>query len=171
MPTTVPNPTTVEALTEGWAHQSLRAFRDRLGGDVLLGLVDEASGVYTWSFLTEVRAKDGRSAALDRRTRVHILRPRDDRAGDGNILLVGRAEASDVHLDHPSVSKLHARIRLPGPYLIDSGSRNGTFLEDEPLADGEERPLEEGARIELGDCQLRFHTADRLYAMIGAFVD
>ena len=168
----VENPTTVAALVERWPLQSLASFQRQLGGDVLLSLVDEETGVHTWSFLTsQVRSKGAGPRPLDDRTRVYVVRPRSDRPGEGTIILLGRAEASDVQIDHPSVSKLHARLRLPGPYLSDSGSRNGTYVEDARIAPGEERLLRDGDRVEVGDCQLRYHSVERFYTMLGGFVE
>ncbi len=51
--------------------------------------------------------------------------------GDDDIV-VGRSSYCTVILDDASISRLHARLRLEGDDVVieDSGSRNGTFVND-----------------------------------------
>ena len=73
-------------------------------------------------------------------------------------ILVGRASSSDVLVDHPSISKLHARIRRApdGTYTLqDAGSRNGTAIAGKPVGSAEVA-LPPGATVRLGDWTLRF---------------
>jgi len=53
----------------------------------------------------------------------------------GAIVTVGRDQNNDIVIDHPSVSKLHAKIRQDeqGLYLSDLGSTNGTFVNDDKV--------------------------------------
>lgn len=84
-----------------------------------------------------------------------VLKARTTFAG---TILVGRAGSSDVLIDHPSISKLHARIRrgADGTYTItDAGSRNGTWIADRQLRDIEV-PLPVNAKVRLGHWELRF---------------
>ncbi len=62
----------------------------------------------------------------------------------------GRAE---IVLPDPEVSGLHARIARNGgpPILIDAGSTNGTWINEERIA---ERALQAGDRVRLGGVQL-----------------
>ena len=50
-------------------------------------------------------------------------------------ILVGRAANNDVVLPYPSLSKLHAFFALDGGRLTltDAGSKNGTFVNDQPV--------------------------------------
>src|ERR1700733_4851540 len=67
-----------------------------------------------------------------------------------DITTIGRGEAVDVHLDHPSVSKLHAEIVRRGPYayVSDLGlSRNGTRVNGRVVA---QRLLENGDVLSFG---------------------
>jgi putative peptide zinc metalloprotease protein len=69
---------------------------------------------------------------------------------------LGRSPASTVVLHDRSVSRRHARIRLGDggdPVLEDAGSSFGTFLDDARVT-GPTR-LHDGARIRLGDVELR----------------
>lgn len=66
-------------------------------------------------------------------------------------LVIGRSPESDLVVDHPTVSRQHAAIKLEGKqfYLYDMGSTNGTFVGErqiqEPVA------LEDGVTIRFGD--------------------
>ncbi len=73
-----------------------------------------------------------------------------------DVTTVGRGASVDVHLDHPSVSKLHAEIIRRGPYayVTDLGlSRNGTRVNGRVVA---QRLLENGDVIAFGSerCQV-----------------
>jgi hypothetical protein len=67
-----------------------------------------------------------------------------------DVTTVGRGNAVDVHLDHPSVSKLHAEIIRRGPYayVSDLGlSRHGTRVNGKVVA---QRLLENGDVLSFG---------------------
>ncbi len=66
-------------------------------------------------------------------------------------LTIGRAPASDLLLDDPSVSRTHARIVVgeAGATLEDAGSSYGTFVDGRQLAGPV--ALAPGMRIEVGD--------------------
>jgi two-component system, NtrC family, response regulator AtoC len=84
--------------------------------------------------------------------RVHPLPPR-------GAVSIGRAEDSDVRVDHPSVSRRHAVLHLGPPLrLEDLGGKNGTFVRD-PRAqeeDGRTLPVlqvsREAVTVRVGDC-------------------
>jgi DNA-binding winged helix-turn-helix (wHTH) protein len=75
---------------------------------------------------------------------------------DGNNIL-GRGEDADVILDSSTVSRHHARITIDGSAarIEDLGSKNGTYVNDEPVTTV--RPLQEGDRIRVGSFLLTFH--------------
>jgi hypothetical protein len=78
---------------------------------------------------------------------------------DKDSLVIGREEPADLALPFMAISRQHARISRVGfVYLIaDLGSRNGTFLNGEPL-DDQPRRLSEGDVIVLGGAvTLQFH--------------
>jgi FHA domain len=73
-----------------------------------------------------------------------------------DVTTVGRGQSVDVHLEHPSVSKLHAEIIRRGPYayVSDLGlSRNGTRVNGRLVA---QRLLENGDVLAFGSqrCQI-----------------
>jgi hypothetical protein len=78
-----------------------------------------------------------------------ILRLRSD------VTTVGRGKSVDVHLDHPSVSMLHAEIVRRGPYayVSDLGlSRHGTRVNGKVVA---QRLLENGDVLSFGSQRCR----------------
>jgi pSer/pThr/pTyr-binding forkhead associated (FHA) protein len=73
-----------------------------------------------------------------------------------DVTTIGRGASVDVHLDHPSVSKLHAEIVRRGPYayVSDLGlSRNGTRVNGRVVA---QRLLDNGDVLAFGSerCQV-----------------
>ena len=71
-------------------------------------------------------------------------------------MTIGRAPGSTLRLDHPTISRSHARI-LAGngsaPQLEDAGSSHGTFLDGRRLS--APQALQAGGCIRLGDIELR----------------
>ena len=65
--------------------------------------------------------------------------------------LIGRRAPADIVFDNEYVSGSHAEITFDGLQyaLRDLGSKNGTFLDGEPVGDNPV-PLRSGARIDLG---------------------
>ena len=80
----------------------------------------------------------------------------------GRRLTVGRAADSDLHLNHPSVSKIHAALMMnrEGTLLVsDTGSTNGTYINGRRIAYGEARQIEDGDVVGFGDVEVRFRKA------------
>ncbi len=67
------------------------------------------------------------------------------------VVTVGRSQDSDLHIDHNTVSRQHAVIKLEeGQFrLYDMGSTNGTFVNDQRLR--EPAILEDGAMVRFGE--------------------
>jgi adenylate cyclase len=77
----------------------------------------------------------------------------------GSTVNIGRADANDLFLPHPSVSRHHARLTvLPGDTILlnDLGSLNGTFVNGQPIR---EHPLTDQDRVTLGMYELKFELA------------
>lgn len=68
---------------------------------------------------------------------------------------IGRDASNELRLDHPTVSRFHARIERQGPQyrIVDLASTNGTFVDGVRVNAELLRP---GARILLGGLPLRF---------------
>ncbi len=74
--------------------------------------------------------------------------------------LIGRRSSSDIVLDTPGVSALHAWIvEDRGQFrIINALSTNGTFVDGIKVHD---TPLADGALLRLGDVELRFRAGRR----------
>ncbi|WP_419656206.1 sigma 54-interacting transcriptional regulator [Desulfosarcina variabilis] len=73
----------------------------------------------------------------------------------GKTTYIGRGPGNDVVLTDSSVSRKHARIDLTekGYYLIDEGSKNGTFIGDRAI---HSHPLTHGTSFQIQDFRLTF---------------
>lgn len=73
----------------------------------------------------------------------------------GEVTTIGRSDSNDIVLPDPNASRLHARVvRSGGSYSIqDSGSTNGTWVNEERVADAE---LSDGDVIRVGGTNLVF---------------
>jgi FHA domain len=72
-----------------------------------------------------------------------------------DVTTIGRGKSVDIHLEHPSVSKLHAEIIRRGPYayVSDLGlSRHGTRVNGKVVA---QRLLENGDVLSFGSQRCR----------------
>ncbi|HTY43005.1 MAG TPA: FHA domain-containing protein [Thermoanaerobaculia bacterium] len=93
-------------------------------------------------------ATDGPRPPGDLRFRLVLERREVPLLPGDNVL--GRDPDGVLWIDHPSVSRRHARIvvRSEAATLEDLGSKNGTFLNDEKLERG--RALADGDAIRIG---------------------
>jgi two-component system cell cycle response regulator len=77
---------------------------------------------------------------------------------------IGRSSKNDLPIDQESVSRHHARI-IPVTrafFVEDMGSTNGTFVNDELVA--ERRPLKDGDQIKIGRSILKFMSGTNIEA-------
>src|SRR5688572_26772990 len=70
-------------------------------------------------------------------------------------IVVGRSQEADLHIPHPSVSRLHCEIRRDGDHyrLRDLGATNRTRVNDLPVA---ETLLADGDHVTVGETILKF---------------
>jgi transcriptional regulator with PAS, ATPase and Fis domain len=69
----------------------------------------------------------------------------------GTDFVVGRGETCAFRIDHKSVSRRHARIRMGNPVLIeDLGSHNGTRIDGAIVAPDTPTPIGTGSTVEVG---------------------
>jgi len=73
----------------------------------------------------------------------------------GSLTTIGRKEGNSLVLDSDRVSRTHAVIDWDGDHytVIDTGSRNGTFVNGVRVR---RQPLRNGDMISIGDCEIRF---------------
>ncbi len=73
-------------------------------------------------------------------------------------ITIGRASDNTLVLNDMKASSHHAEIRPEGQYysLVDLGSMNGTFVNEQQLYAGAPRPLQSGDTIRIGDTRLTF---------------
>jgi hypothetical protein len=74
---------------------------------------------------------------------------------EGERMVIGRLEGSDVQISDPGASRRHAEVRRDGNdyVLVDLGSTNGTLVNEASVT---EHTLEEGDRIIIGRTVLEF---------------
>lgn len=146
------------------------ALEKLLGPAQLIGAPPEDADGADWAYQTRVITH--RTASL--RTGIDLHRAwlfplrKARMAFFAKVILVGRARSSDVCIDHPSISKLHARIRRTdeGAYTIaDAGSTNGTWVGGRRIAEVETELLP-GVDVRLGDWELRFEPLDASIAIL-----
>jgi hypothetical protein len=68
-------------------------------------------------------------------------------------IVVGRAKDNDICLDFPTVSKVHATIRVEKGrgLIIDNDSKNGTFLGSKRLDGQQKYPISPGQTIDFSE--------------------
>ena len=97
---------------------------------------------------------------------VHVLMP------DQNLrsipihvesLTIGRGVDNDLTIEHPSVSRRHARLDLDGAnyQITDLDSTNGTYIESERIEPGKSYTWLPGENLRLGEVWLRLEQADQ----------
>ena len=78
---------------------------------------------------------------------------------DQEVVLIGRSETCDLVLPERQISRQHARLRRQddGYYIEDLGSKNGTFLNGQPLPPFVPHRLKDGDELALALCvRMRF---------------
>jgi diguanylate cyclase (GGDEF)-like protein len=75
---------------------------------------------------------------------------------DDGELTIGREDSNHIVVDLDNVSRRHARIRVQGSRVLveDLGSTNGTYLNDEELAQA--TPLRSGDLVKVGSSIFKF---------------
>ena len=74
---------------------------------------------------------------------------------------LGRAPDNTLVLNDPKASSHHAEIRPEGQYysLVDLGSTNGTFVNEQQVYSGVARLLQPGDTLRIGDTRFTFETS------------
>ena len=82
------------------------------------------------------------------------------RVSPGGIKTIGRATGADFIVDEALVSRIHCRLEAhaDGVDVIDLGSTNGTFVNDQRI---DRTRLKPGDRLRVGRVELAFTDAGR----------
>lgn len=152
-------------------HRADRAgLRERAGAWCLVGVIESENGGWSYRTNASVLVGGNRSVSLG-----DAVLPLRKRRGDGPFaatILVGRAASTDVVIEHPSVSKLHARIeqRPDGSlHLSDAGSSNGTTVDGANVG-ASAVVVVDGAEVGFGACTFRLCNADSVARMLARLV-
>jgi pSer/pThr/pTyr-binding forkhead associated (FHA) protein len=80
---------------------------------------------------------------------------------------LGRAPQNDIVIDSPQASRVHAVIIVEPAFVTirDLGSRNGTFVNGDRIRT---QLLAQDDIIRLGDCEIRFASADQEFSQVEA---
>jgi 3D (Asp-Asp-Asp) domain-containing protein len=90
---------------------------------------------------------------------------------EGGRITIGRTKESDLSLDDPSVSKMHAALVLDNEgvlILSDTGSTNGTFVDGERIAYGKAVKLSPGKDLRFGTVDVSVRVIERSDLAIAA---
>jgi DNA-binding winged helix-turn-helix (wHTH) protein len=104
-----------------------------------------------------VRPSDSETAKSSRARFRLVLETREVQLIEGENV-IGRDPDGALWVDHPSVSRRHARIVISngGATLEDLHSKNGTFLDGKPLEN--KATLDDGNEIRIGPVTMVFRT-------------
>lgn len=77
-----------------------------------------------------------------------------------DVITIGRAPESDVHIENIGISAHHAKISSANLQLEDTSS-NGTYVNDQPI---KTQVLENGDVIKIGKFEIKFfHSGEAQY--------
>src|SRR5689334_11884878 len=74
-------------------------------------------------------------------------------------LTIGRTSSCGLAIPHGSVSRHHATLRLSPLSIVDVGSRNGTQVNGQPIANNVPTSLAVGASIQIGQAAILIHAS------------
>jgi pSer/pThr/pTyr-binding forkhead associated (FHA) protein len=103
------------------------------------------------------RGEKGKKISKQLKTRVAKVRFKDRSFNIRRIITIGRDEKSDIAVtDDPLVSRHHALIEKDGEhyYVMDKGSTNGTYVNNNPLPRCERVAIKPGDVITVGKTKL-----------------
>jgi hypothetical protein len=93
------------------------------------------------------------------------------RPGRPAQLTLGRSTTSDIEINDATLSQVHLLFMqgAPGQWTVrDAGSKNGSWLDGQPLNRGEPKALANGARIQAAQVCLTFYEPQGLFTRLTA---
>lgn len=121
--------------------------------------------------MTTTSTLTGNQGARRERTLVVVLGDHvaEHALPEAGVLVLGRDSSADVVIDHPTLSRKHAKLTISTHVTIeDAGSRNGTVLGGRKLGPGEIVLVAPGAAIEVGDAMLVLRTSNGGADLLGS---
>ena len=103
------------------------------------------------------RGEKGKKVAKNLKTGYMKLRFKDRSINVSRMISIGRDASNNVVIsDDPLVSRRHALIEKEGDayYLMDKGSTNGTYLNNNPIPKCERVKIKSGDTITVGKTKL-----------------
>jgi len=103
------------------------------------------------------RGEKGKKVAKALKTGYMKLKFRDRSINISRMISIGRDENSNIVIgDDPLVSRRHALVEKEGDsyYLMDKGSTNGTYLNNNPIPKCERVKIKSGDVITVGKTKL-----------------
>ncbi len=94
-----------------------------------------------------------------------------ERSNFPNFISVGRTKNNDIVVPDVSLSKFHAFFREEAGVMLlqDAGSRNGTFLDGDPVPSkqkGDPQTIESGALVRFGSVEMTFLRAEAFCELV-----
>jgi len=103
------------------------------------------------------RDEKGRKVAKNLKTRVARVKFKDRNISINRIISIGRDGGNDIVIrDDPLVSRRHALIEKEGTdyFVMDKGSTNGTYVNNNPIGSCEKVRIQSGDVIVVGKTKL-----------------
>lgn len=91
------------------------------------------------------------------------------RAGKAPQLTLGRDATCDLEINDATLSHVHLLFMEAAPRcwtVRDAGSRNGSWIDERPLAKGVPQPLSTGSRLRAGQVCLTYYDPPGLYSRL-----
>ena len=104
------------------------------------------------------RDPKGKKIAKDLKTNYMKIRFKDQSIDISRMITIGRDEQNDIVVrDDPLVSRRHALIEKEGKeyYIMDKGSTNGSYLNNNPIPKCERIKISTGDTIVVGKTKLK----------------
>lgn len=122
--------------------------------------------------MTDQAPPDGRTN-IDQ---IHILLPNQTVRSEGvkrSGMLIGREASCDLVLDHPSISRQHARIEFDGAdyRVTDLNSKNGTYLGNVRLLSGTATTWTPDENLRVGEIWMRLERAEQELETVAVHVE